>query len=61
MESKKGTMETKNRLVVARDKGYEEGNSECGQKVQISSFKIGKFGKQMCSRVTIVDNTALHI
>ena len=40
-------METKNRLVVARDKGYGgEEMSECGQKVHISSFKTDKFWKE---------------
>ena len=62
MESKNTEcIETKNRLVVARDRGGRTGEiSEGGQKVQTSSFKISS-GKVMYSMVTRVNNTVLHI
>ena len=62
MESKKSElMETKSRLVVARDKGYgDEGDGECSQRYKFPVLRQISYGNKMCSIVTVVDNTALH-
>ena len=44
LKKKKNLIETKNRLVVARGKGWGMGEmAECGQRVYIASYKVNKF------------------
>ena len=54
-------IDTENRWVVDRGGGCSRDEmGECGQKVQISSYKISH-GNVMYSMVTMVNNTVLYV
>lgn len=58
VESKIDKLEKQSRVVVTR--GWKVGEmGRYGQRVQISSYKINKFGNLMYSRVIIANNTCI--
>ena len=55
-------MDTENRLVVARGRGWRVGKmDEAGEKVQTSNCKINKFWDIRYGIMTKVNNTVSHI